>query len=70
MPTDRIIEACQLALELAKSGQYERASSVDDILRSMGYSAEVDGWLGKWEQDRLNLLCRDSADANDGQGGS
>ncbi len=60
MPEDRASEAWRLALELANSGQYARASSVEDIIRSKGYSPEVDSWRGKWEQDRLNQLCRDA----------
>jgi hypothetical protein len=69
MPADRTTEAWRLAEELAKSGQYSLAATVEDILSSMGYAHEVDCWKGKWEEDRLGQLCRDSAEASDAQGG-
>jgi hypothetical protein len=69
MPANRTAEAWRLAEEMARSGQYSLAASVEDILSSMGYGREVDGWKGKWEEDRLCQLCRDSAETSDAQGG-
>jgi hypothetical protein len=69
MPAYRTAEAWRLAEEMARSGQYSLATTVEDILSSMGYGREVDDWKGKWEEDRLGQLCRDSAEASDAQGG-
>ena len=69
MPANRTAEAWRLAEEMARSGQYALATTVEDILSSMGYGREVDGWRGNREEDRLGQLCRDSAQANDAQGG-
>ena len=69
MPANRTTEAWRLAEEMAKSGQYSLATTVEDILSSMGYGREVDGWKGNWEEDRLGLLGRDSAEASDARGG-
>jgi hypothetical protein len=54
---------------MARSGQYSLATTVENILSSMGYGREVDHWKGKWEEDRLGQLCRDSADTSDARGG-
>lgn len=69
MARDQSVEAWRLAQEMARSGQYSAASHLEDVLRSMGYSSEVDSWRGNWKQDRLNQLCRDSAEPNDARGG-
>jgi len=69
MPAYRTVEAWRLAEEMARSGQYSLATTVEEILSSMGYGREVDGWKGKWEEDRLGQLCRDSAEASDARGG-
>jgi len=69
MPANRTAEAWRLAEEMAKSGQYSLATTVEDILSSMGFGREVERWKGKWEEERLGQLCRDSADASDAQGG-
>ncbi len=69
MPASRTVEAWRLAEELARSGQYSLATTVEDILSSMGYRGEVDRWKGNWEEDRLGQLCRDSAETSDAHGG-
>jgi hypothetical protein len=69
MPASRTKEAWQLAEEMARSGQYSLATTVENIVSSMGYGREVDRWKGKWEEDRLGQLCRDSADTTDAHGG-
>jgi hypothetical protein len=68
MPTERAKEAWRLAEEMAQSGQYERGSTIEDIVSSMGYEREVEAWKGKWEQERLNCLCREAAEP-DAKGG-
>jgi len=69
MPTERAKEAWRLAEEMARSGQYERGSTIEEIVRSMGYEREVEAWDGKWEQERLNHLCREAAESSDAKGG-
>ena len=69
MPANRTIEAWHLAQEMARSGQYALAASVENLVSSMGYSREVDRWKGKWEEERLGQLCRDAAEDSDAQGG-
>jgi hypothetical protein len=53
MPANRVNEAWRLAQEMAQSGQYLLATTVEDILSSMGYEREVDSWKGKWEEQQL-----------------
>jgi hypothetical protein len=69
MPANRTNEAWQLAEEMARSGQYSLAATVENIVSSMGYGREVDRWKGRWEEDRLGQLCRDSAETSDAHGG-
>ncbi len=69
MPASRTKEAWRLAEEMARSGQYSLATTVENIVSSMGYGREVDRWKGKWEEDRLGQLCRDSAETTDAHGG-
>jgi hypothetical protein len=69
MPVDRAKEAWRIAEEMAKSGQYELGSTVETIVSSMGFEREVEAWRGQWEQNRLNQLCRESAEPNDAKGG-
>jgi hypothetical protein len=69
MPANRSTEAWRLAEEMAKSGQFSLAATVEEIVSSMGYGHEVESWKGKWEEDRLGQLCRDSAEDSDAQGG-
>ena len=69
MPANRISEAWRLAQEMAQSGQYSLATSVENILSSMGYEREVDSWKGQWEEQRLTQLCRESAEDSDARGG-
>jgi hypothetical protein len=69
MPANRAKEAWRLAEEMARSGQYELASTIEDIVSSMGYEREVEAWKGQLEQDRLNQLCRESAESSDAKGG-
>jgi hypothetical protein len=69
MPAGRTAEAWRLAEEMARSGQYSLATTVENILSSMGFEYEVDCWRGRWEEDRLGQLCRDSADTSDAHGG-
>ncbi|GBE42069.1 hypothetical protein BMS3Bbin10_00126 [bacterium BMS3Bbin10] len=59
MSRDRKEEAWAEAVKMASSGDYKSASHVEDIMRSNGYSHEVNAWRGKWEHDRLDQLCRD-----------
>ena len=68
MPASRTREAWRLAEEMARSGQYSLATTVENIVSSMGYGREVDRWKGRWEEDRLGQLCRDSAET-DARGG-
>lgn len=69
MPASRNSEAWRLAEEMARSGQYSLVTTVENIVSSMGYGREVDRWKGRWEEDRLGQLCRDSADDTDARGG-
>ena len=69
MPASRTTEAWRLAEEMARSGQYSLVTTVENIVSSMGYGREVDRWKGRWEEDRLGQLCRDSADVTDAHGG-
>ena len=69
MPANRTDEAWRLAEEMARSGQYSLAATVQNIVSSMGYGDEVDCWKGRWEENRLGQLCRDSAEITDAHGG-
>ena len=69
MPANRVNEAWRLAQEMAQSGQYLLATTVEDILSSMGYEREVDSWKGKWEEQQLTKLCLESVEDSDARGG-